>query len=53
MLPLGFDLTVTSLFPPLLGGRTVTLVPETQGIEALSAMPRGGTISTQAPHRRE
>ncbi|MEA2694109.1 MAG: hypothetical protein QOJ16_3496, partial [Acidobacteriota bacterium] len=32
---IGFDLTVTSLFPPLLAGRAVTLVPERLGIEAL------------------
>ncbi|HYG65587.1 MAG TPA: amino acid adenylation domain-containing protein, partial [Thermoanaerobaculia bacterium] len=33
--PLGFDLTVTSLFLPLLAGGTVTLLPEEQGVEAL------------------
>jgi amino acid adenylation domain-containing protein len=35
--PLGFDLTVTSLFTPLLAGRPVRLLPEGQGIEALTA----------------
>jgi amino acid adenylation domain-containing protein len=33
--PLGFDLTVTSLFTPLLAGRTVELLAEEQGVEAL------------------
>jgi amino acid adenylation domain-containing protein len=33
----GFDLTVTSLFCPLLTGQRVVLVPEQQGIEGLSA----------------
>ncbi|HEU5378228.1 MAG TPA: amino acid adenylation domain-containing protein [Ktedonobacteraceae bacterium] len=33
---LSFDLTVTSLFLPLLAGRTVTLLPEEQQLEALS-----------------
>jgi amino acid adenylation domain-containing protein len=33
--PLGFDLTVTSLFLPFLAGGTVTLLPEEQGVEAL------------------
>ncbi|MFB2772372.1 amino acid adenylation domain-containing protein [Pelatocladus sp. BLCC-F211] len=34
--PLGFDLTITSLFSPLLVGCTVELLSEEQGIEALS-----------------
>ncbi|HEU4326187.1 MAG TPA: amino acid adenylation domain-containing protein [Roseiflexaceae bacterium] len=34
--PVGFDLTVTSLFVPLLAGRTVTLLPEAPGTEALA-----------------
>ncbi|BAZ54093.1 amino acid adenylation domain-containing protein [Nostoc sp. NIES-4103] len=38
--PLGFDLTVTSLFSPLLVGRQVELLPENQGIEALSSALR-------------
>ncbi|BAY91154.1 MULTISPECIES: non-ribosomal peptide synthetase [unclassified Tolypothrix] len=38
--PLGFDLTVTSLFSPLLVGRQVELVPENQGIDALSTTLR-------------
>lgn len=33
--PLGFDLTITSLFSPLLVGQRVELLPENQGIEAL------------------
>src|SRR5205085_1472675 len=32
-----FDLTITSLFSPLLVGRCVELVPEEQGIEALAS----------------
>jgi amino acid adenylation domain-containing protein len=35
--PLGFDLTITSLFAPLLAGRRVTLLSEEAGIEALAA----------------
>lgn len=35
--PLGFDLTVTSLFAPLLVGRTVLLLAEGANVEALSA----------------
>jgi len=35
--PAGFDLTVTTLFAPLLAGRGILLVPEEQGIEGLSA----------------
>ncbi|MEM8530665.1 MAG: amino acid adenylation domain-containing protein [Chloroflexota bacterium] len=34
--PLTFDLTITSLFAPLLAGRTLTLLPETQGGAALT-----------------
>ncbi|MEO6194012.1 MAG: amino acid adenylation domain-containing protein [Thermoanaerobaculia bacterium] len=41
--PLSFDLTVTSLFPPLLAGRCVELVPEERGIEGLAAaLAEGG-----------
>ena len=42
--PLGFDLTVTSLFSPLLAGRSVWLLPEAPGAENLSAAlrARGG-----------
>jgi amino acid adenylation domain-containing protein len=38
--PLGFDLTVTSLYAPLLTGRTLRLVSEAEGLEALSAAVR-------------
>ena len=34
--PIGADLTITGLFPPLLVGRSVTLVPEGHGVQALS-----------------
>jgi acyl-coenzyme A synthetase/AMP-(fatty) acid ligase/acyl carrier protein len=34
--PLGFDLTLTSIFPPLLAGRGIVLVPEEQRFEGLS-----------------
>jgi amino acid adenylation domain-containing protein/non-ribosomal peptide synthase protein (TIGR01720 family) len=41
--PISFDLTVTSLFLPLLAGSGVVLVPEEQGIEALAgALSEGG-----------
>ncbi len=41
--PLSFDLTVTSLFLPLLAGRCVELVPEEQGGEGLAmALAEGG-----------
>ena len=33
---ISFDLTVTSLFPALLAGKTVFMLPEDQGVEALS-----------------
>jgi len=35
MSSIAFDLTVTSLFAPLLAGRTVHLLPQAQGIESL------------------
>jgi amino acid adenylation domain-containing protein len=44
--PLGFDLTVTSLFSPLLVGCQVELLPENQGIEALfTALRRSSNLS--------
>jgi amino acid adenylation domain-containing protein len=44
--PLGFDLTVTSLFTPLLTGGTVVLVPEEQGVSGLSsALAQGDNFS--------
>jgi acyl-CoA synthetase (AMP-forming)/AMP-acid ligase II len=36
--PIGFDLTITSLFPSLLVGQSVRLLPEELGIEALRAV---------------
>ncbi|HVR96678.1 MAG TPA: amino acid adenylation domain-containing protein, partial [Thermoanaerobaculia bacterium] len=41
--PLGFDLTVTSLFLPLLAGNSVKLVPEDRGADALANMLRSQT----------
>ena len=40
---IAFDLTVTALFAPLLVGRTVHLLPEDLGVEALSAVLREET----------
>src|SRR5262249_4313408 len=40
--PVGFDLTVTSLFGPLVAGRPVVLLPEEQGVEALTRVLRQG-----------
>ncbi|HEX8189934.1 MAG TPA: amino acid adenylation domain-containing protein, partial [Pyrinomonadaceae bacterium] len=40
--PVGFDLTVTSLFSPLLTGRRVLLVEEGDGIEPLADALRAG-----------
>src|SRR2546423_4808518 len=40
--PLGFDLSVTSLFSPLLTGQCITLVAEEQGAEALASALRTG-----------
>ncbi|HBL26456.1 MAG TPA: non-ribosomal peptide synthetase, partial [Acidobacteria bacterium] len=41
--PLGFDLTVTSLFAPLLAGRTVELLEEPDGPEGLAGALRHRT----------
>jgi amino acid adenylation domain-containing protein len=38
--PLGFDLSVTSLFPPLLAGRIVYILSEAEGVEALGTTLR-------------
>ncbi|MEO7330086.1 MAG: condensation domain-containing protein, partial [Minicystis sp.] len=38
---IGFDLTVTSLFVPLISGRTVTLISDEQGAMGLSTALRG------------
>jgi amino acid adenylation domain-containing protein len=35
---IGFDLTVTSLWAPLISGRTVTLLPEGYGVDALASV---------------
>ncbi|MBE8964964.1 amino acid adenylation domain-containing protein [Nostocales cyanobacterium LEGE 12452] len=44
--PLGFDLTITSLFSPLLVGGTVELLSEQQGIETLSqALNKSSNLS--------
>src|SRR6185312_9136535 len=43
---IAFDLTITSLFPPLLVGRRVLLVPEERGVEALaSTLQQGEDVS--------
>ena len=43
---IGFDLTVTSLYGPLVSGRSVRLLPEAEGIEGLSrALSRDGGYS--------
>jgi amino acid adenylation domain-containing protein len=38
----GFDLTVTSLFAPLLAGRQIIMMPETESVEALAEALRAG-----------
>ena len=44
--PLGFDLTITGLFAPLLAGRRVVLVPEYKGVAGLSeALLQAGDCS--------
>jgi amino acid adenylation domain-containing protein len=41
--PISFDLTVTSLFLPLIAGRCAVLVPEEKGVEGLAvALAEGG-----------
>lgn len=43
---ISFDLTVTSVFPPLMAGRPLTLIAEQDGIEALgNALSRGPQYS--------
>jgi amino acid adenylation domain-containing protein len=52
----GFDLTVTSLFTPLLAGRTAVLVPEENEIEALAgalAAPGGFSLVKLTPAHLE
>ena len=43
--PIGFDLTITSLFPPLLAGGCAVLVPEDPTLETLTAALRTGDFS--------
>jgi len=43
--PLGFDLTITSLFPPLIAGRPAVLVREDPSLEALTAALSDGDFS--------
>jgi hypothetical protein len=43
--PIGFDLTITSLFPPLLAGRSAALIPEDSTLEALSVALQAGDFS--------
>jgi len=43
--PIGFDLTITSLFPPLLAGRSAVLIPEDSTLEALSVALQTGDFS--------
>jgi len=44
--PIGFDLTITSLFAPLLAGRTVQLLPLAPGVEALATHLRAADGSS-------
>jgi amino acid adenylation domain-containing protein len=43
--PIGFDLTITSLFPPLLAGRCAVLVREDPTLETLTAAMQAGDFS--------
>ena len=40
--PIGFDLTITGLYTPLLAGQCVTLLPEDGGVDTLSDAIRAG-----------
>jgi amino acid adenylation domain-containing protein len=40
--PLGFDLTITSIFSPLLAGKSLVLIPEEDGIDGLTTALRNG-----------
>jgi len=40
--PLGFDLTITSIFSPLLAGKSLFLIPEEDGIDGLATALRNG-----------
>ncbi|MGB6031939.1 MAG: amino acid adenylation domain-containing protein [Bacteroidota bacterium] len=40
--PISFDLTVTSVFAPLVSGRSVHLLPEDLGVETMAEAFRGG-----------
>jgi amino acid adenylation domain-containing protein len=54
--PIGFDLTVTSLFSPLLAGGCAVLLPEAQGVQALSGALRdsgGYTLVKVTPSHLE
>jgi amino acid adenylation domain-containing protein len=52
--PIGFDLTITSLFLPLIAGAAVTLVPEDEGVEglrdALSDQPEFSLVKITPAH---
>jgi amino acid adenylation domain-containing protein len=41
--PLTFDLTITSVFPPLAAGKTVLLIADDQGVEGLSSILKKGS----------
>lgn len=41
--PLGFDLSVTSIFPPLITGQCINLVADEKGIEGVADMLLSGT----------
>jgi amino acid adenylation domain-containing protein len=40
--PLGFDLTITSIFSPLLAGKSLFIIPEDDGIDGLTSALRSG-----------
>ena len=42
--PLTFDLTMTSLFGPLVCGRTVTLIPGSDSVSGLNSALQGGAV---------